>query len=85
MAKGVKVNICLAPLLGGQSVAIYVVKLNVTVAGVDIVELPSEEQYEIGQVIAIKTNQPTTYNSDDGRSLTVRPGIQLGGRVVDIR
>jgi hypothetical protein len=65
--------------------AVYVVRLNATVAGVDMIEMPSDEQYEIGQIVAIKTNRPTTYNSSDGRSLTVRPGIQLGGRVVDIR
>jgi hypothetical protein len=65
--------------------AIYIVKLNVTTAGVDIVEVPSDKQYEIGQIIAIKTDRPITYNSSDGRSLTVRPGIQLGGRVVGKR
>ena len=63
---------------------VYVVKLNVTVAGVDIVEMPSDEEYEIGQIIAIKTAEPVTYNSNNGRTLTVRPGIQLGGRIVDI-
>jgi hypothetical protein len=65
--------------------AVYVVKLNATAAGVDILEVISDEEYEIGQIIAIKTDQPTTYNSTDGRSLTVNPGLQLGGRVVDKR
>ena len=65
--------------------AVYVVKLNVTVAGVDVVEVPSDEEYEIGQIIALKTTEPTTYKSNNGRTLTVRPGIQLGGRVVDKR
>jgi hypothetical protein len=65
--------------------AVYVVKLNVTVAGVDVIEVPSDEEYEIGQIIALKTAKPTTYKSDNGRTLTVRPGIQLGGRVVDKR
>ncbi len=65
--------------------AVYIVKLNATVAGVDIVEMPSNEQYEIGQIVSISTDKPTTYNSSDGRYLTIRPGIQLGGRVVDKR
>jgi hypothetical protein len=65
--------------------AVYVVKLNVTVAGVDVLEMPSDEEYKIGQVIAIKTSVPVTYNGDNGRTLTVRPGVQLGGKVVDIR
>jgi len=64
---------------------VYIVKLNATTAGVDIVEMPSDEQYEIGQIVTIKTDRPITYNSSDGRNLTVRPGIQLGGRVVDKR
>jgi hypothetical protein len=65
--------------------AVYVIELNVTVAGVDTVEIPSSEQYEVGQIVAIKVNKPTIYKSIDGRSLTVRPEVQLGGRVVEIR
>ena len=65
--------------------AVYVVKLNVTVAGVDIVEVPSNEHYEIDQIITIKTDKPVTYKGNDGKSLTVRPDIQLGGKVIDKR
>jgi hypothetical protein len=65
--------------------AVYVVRLNATTAGVDTIEIPSDKQYEIGQIITIKTNHPVTYNSSDGRCLTVQPGIQLGGRVVGKR
>ncbi len=65
--------------------AIYIVKLNSTAAGVDILEIPSDEEYEIGQIIAIKADRTTTYNSTDGRSVTVIPGLQLGGTVVEKR
>ncbi len=65
--------------------AIYVVKLNVAMAGVDTVEIPSEEEYEVGQTVTVSPNQATTFSSGDGRSVTIQPGVQINGTVVDTR
>ena len=64
--------------------AIYVVKLNVGMAGIDTVKIPSDDQYEIGQTVSITPNEPTTFDSGDGRSVTIQPGMQISGNVIDI-